>query len=234
LKPKRATVDFSQTTIEVINAKKVKEFKEQGEELGKSAGTGFDDVFGQMFEEAMKKATDKGLNPEQLANFQGSFKTFATIATSEINALGNAFNSFGVALVTGGNAMKSFADSLKQSFAQLVGVLIKDIALAGILSLISGGIGNGKAGVSFIGALGGLLSGIKGFATGGLAFGPTVGMIGEGRGTNRSNPEVIAPLNKLSQYIGNGNNSIEVFGRLSGNDILLSNARQSRRNNRVH
>lgn len=45
----------------------------------------------------------------------------------------------------------------------------------------------------------------KRFAEGGLAFGPTLGLVGEGRGTTRSNPEVIAPLDKLKKFIGGGN-----------------------------
>ena len=52
-------------------------------------------------------------------------------------------------------------------------------------------------------------------------------MIGEGVGTTVSNPEVVAPLDKLKGMIGNvgGNQKIEVFGRISGNDIFISNQR---------
>jgi len=42
------------------------------------------------------------------------------------------------------------------------------------------------------------------FAEGGLVFGETLGIIGEGRGTTRSNPEVIAPLDKLQGMLGGG------------------------------
>jgi hypothetical protein len=63
---------------------------------------------------------------------------------------------------------------------------------------------------------------IPAFAQGGLVFGPTMGLVGEGIGTTRSNPEVIAPLDKLSQFIGGGQQNIVVTGRLDGTDILLS------------
>ena len=68
---------------------------------------------------------------------------------------------------------------------------------------------------------------VLGFADGGLVTGPTLGMIGEGVGTTVSNPEVVAPLDKLKGMIGNvgGNQKIEVFGRISGNDIFISNQR---------
>ena len=71
-------------------------------------------------------------------------------------------------------------------------------------------------------------SGVLGFANGGLVTGPTVGLIGEGAGTSASNPEVVAPLDKLKGMIGNnGTEKIEVFGRISGNDIFLSNSKSA-------
>ena len=57
-------------------------------------------------------------------------------------------------------------------------------------------------------------------------------MVGEGPGTSISNPEVIAPLDKLKSMIGiNGGGAVEVFGTISGQDILLSSDRA--RNNRT-
>ena len=62
---------------------------------------------------------------------------------------------------------------------------------------------------------------IPAFAQGGLITGATVGLIGEGIGTTAANPEVVAPLDKLKQFMGG--DRIEVVGRLVGNDIYLSN-----------
>jgi len=53
------------------------------------------------------------------------------------------------------------------------------------------------------------------FAEGGLVSGPVLGMVGEGRGTSRSNPEVIAPLDKLQGMMGggmSGNVTFEIAG----------------------
>ena len=69
--------------------------------------------------------------------------------------------------------------------------------------------------------------GILGFAEGGLVTGPTTALIGEGIGTTASNPEVVAPLDKLKQYMGGGNQNIIVEGVLKGNDIYLSNKNTS-------
>lgn len=64
---------------------------------------------------------------------------------------------------------------------------------------------------------------IPALAEGGIAFGPTIAQVGEYKGA-RANPEVIAPLNKLQGMLGtNQNQKIEIFGRLDGNDIWLSN-----------
>ena len=61
-------------------------------------------------------------------------------------------------------------------------------------------------------------------AEGGVVFGPTNALVGEYAGA-KSNPEVVAPLNKLKSMLGDtqGTQRIEIFGRLDGNDIFLSN-----------
>tara|TARA_R110000796_G_scaffold54125_2_gene126654 strand:+ start:2942 stop:5611 length:2670 start_codon:yes stop_codon:yes gene_type:complete len=61
-------------------------------------------------------------------------------------------------------------------------------------------------------------------AKGGIAFGPTNALIGEYAGA-KNNPEVVAPLDKLKGMLGgsDGVQRVEVFGRLDGNDIWLSN-----------
>jgi len=68
------------------------------------------------------------------------------------------------------------------------------------------------------------------FAKGGLVSGPTMGIVGEGIGTSSSNPEVIAPLDKLQGMIGG---EIVVTGKVSGNDLLLVQERAQRRQNRI-
>ena len=63
------------------------------------------------------------------------------------------------------------------------------------------------------------------FADGGIVSGPTMGLVGEYPGA-RSNPEVIAPLNKLKGMIGEsrGGGNINVTGevRVDGQDLLIA------------
>jgi hypothetical protein len=59
-------------------------------------------------------------------------------------------------------------------------------------------------------------------------------MVGEGRGTSMSNPEVIAPLDKLKSMIGeSGGGNVQVFGTIKGSDILLSSDRAKNNRNRT-
>ena len=66
------------------------------------------------------------------------------------------------------------------------------------------------------------VAGMPALANGGLAFGPTTALVGDNKNA-RIDPEVIAPLSKLKDMMSS--NAVEVFGRISGTDIYLSNTR---------
>lgn len=63
---------------------------------------------------------------------------------------------------------------------------------------------------------------IPAFADGGIVSGPTLGLIGEYSGA-RSNPEIIAPLDKLQGMLGNSNENANIIPdvRISGSDLLI-------------
>jgi tape measure domain-containing protein len=71
-----------------------------------------------------------------------------------------------------------------------------------------------------------VFSNIMEFADGGIISGPTVGLMGEYSGA-RTNPEVVAPLDKLRSMIGGAGGNVIVTGRLDGRDILLSSERST-------
>ena len=74
---------------------------------------------------------------------------------------------------------------------------------------------------------------IPAFAQGGLVTGATMGLVGEGRGTTMSNPEVIAPLDKLKGMLGDsGGNSYIPNVTISGDDLLIVFDRANRRKDR--
>ena len=168
-------------------------------------------------------------------NFEESLSGFDIVG----NELSNSFQSFGnvlqgtfaQALQSSDGFFKSFVEGSKRAMSALMAQLAATLALNALL----GGSSFGKMlGLSDIGGVGGIGTALKGLfmADGGLATGATLAMVGEGPGTSMANPEVIAPLDKLKSMIGdNGGGAVQVFGTISGQDILLSSDRA--RNNRT-
>ena len=72
-------------------------------------------------------------------------------------------------------------------------------------------------------------AGVPALAEGGLMYGPSLIVAGDNKNAN-IDPEVVAPLSKLKDMLGG--NSIQVYGRISGDDIVISNNRASRDRNR--
>lgn len=71
---------------------------------------------------------------------------------------------------------------------------------------------------------------IPALAEGGIVTGPTLALVGEGRES-----EAVLPLSKLNALMNNGGNGsqrVEVVGRISGSDILLSQERATRQRTR--
>jgi hypothetical protein len=111
---------------------------------------------------------------------------------------------------------KGFIDNIKQSIKQLLVQLAVSLVIKSLF-----GFDVTKYKTAFEAAKAGVL----GLAKGGLVTGPTMALVGEGAGTTASNPEVVAPLDKLKSMIGGGTQQVEVYGRISGNDIFISNQR---------
>ena len=70
-------------------------------------------------------------------------------------------------------------------------------------------------------------TGTKEFANGGIISGPTYGLMGEYPGA-ASNPEVVAPLDKLQSLMGGMGGNLEA--RISGNDLLILMNKAGRNN----
>ena len=150
------------------------------------------------------------------------------------SAIDNSFGAIGGAITNmfGGasSAMGAFVGTLAKDALKVVSSNLK-IALSGASTAATQTAASFGPAAAFV--LPALLAGatalISGsfakFADGGIVSGPTMGLVGEYPGA-KSNPEVIAPLNKLQGMIGNsgGSQNINVGGqiRLEGQDLLIA------------
>ena len=140
----------------------------------------------------------------------------------------------GKTFMEGADSMAEFATNVKNSIREAISAVLA-LAVANAVQKAMEGMPAFPGSIFLIPAIAGLAGGlaktafnslIPKFAEGGLVTGPTMGLIGEGSGTSMSNPEVIAPLDQLKKYMNNGvNQKLEVFGRITGNDIFISNQR---------
>ena len=129
------------------------------------------------------------------------------------------------------NGTTNFRDMMLDALKALAVKIAAMIAAFAVLSAITGGATGAFA--TNVGGLKGFLMGgfnIPGFADGGIVSGPTMAMVGEYPGA-KTNPEVIAPLDKLRSMIAG--QTIQVTGKISGRDILLTSERNAIDRNRV-
>ena len=136
-----------------------------------------------------------------------------------------------IAEATEGNMQKLFksiltgvADFLEQLGIGLVAAALATEAFQKLLisNPLAAAAAGGAAIVAAAGVRAILAKGVK-FADGGIVSGPTLGLVGEYPGAS-TNPEVIAPLDKLKSLIGGGNGDSGGFiaeTRISGRDLAI-------------
>lgn len=197
-------------------------FQEAGEKIGAQIGQGFDKIFGSIFESSLDKAFKRGLNPEQIKQFQSNLTLAANLAADALEGVGSAFDNMGQALVNGQNIAQAFGNTMKQVLAQIVGQLLKTIALQAIASLLTGGATAAAAGL-----IGKAVSLGAGMAQGGIV---PPGFPNDTFPARLSSGEAVIPLNKLGQMIGGLRPGTASMGkiRLRGRDMELQRAREGR------
>ena len=151
--------------------------------------------------------------------------TMAAEAQKQLNAATQLFGDVMFsAMMSAANSQEGFFSSFIESIKKAIKQLLIQLAVMTAIQFLIGGPGvAGNLAKAFAAAK----SGILGLASGGLVTGPTMALVGEGAGTTASNPEVVAPLDKLKGMLNSagGVQQVEVYGRISGNDIFISNQR---------
>lgn len=112
---------------------------------------------------------------------------------------------------------KAIQDSMLKSGHPLLGVALAGIAVAGVTALF--------------GRLEQSVSKTPKFAKGAMVYGPTSAIVGDNPGAS-VDPEVIAPLSKLKQYMGDGGTNITGNFKISGYDLVLAIEKNQRRQQR--
>jgi len=175
--------------------------------------------------EPLKELQESTFETEEI--FKGLSDTMIDVS----NSFGQAFGEMAKGALTGKEALKSFArDAIRSVIAMAKANVIANATSAmNIGNQVSGGLAAPAFALAGLSALEALLVNVPALKTGGLAYGPTLAMVGDNAGAS-VDPEVIAPLSKLEKIMGS--TSIQVYGRISGDDIVISNNRASRDRNR--
>ena len=191
--------------------------------------------------EALTPLTPKGNKPviQGLQEMGTAVKDIATKAAESLARTRQEMQSFGLQMANSFQSVFSqiiegtfnFRESMVSMLKQVLAKALALIAVFALLSAVTGGVGGGFA--QSVGGLKGFMStgfNIPKFADGGIVSGPTMAMVGEYSGA-ANNPEVIAPLDKLQSMMGGA--SVQVTGKISGRDILLTSERNAIDRNRV-
>ena len=163
--------------------------------------------------EALGKAISGGGNLAQ---------NLSKVLLTTVGGMAVQLGKLAISIGIGVEGIKKALQSLNPAVAVAAGIAL--IALGSFAKAQAGKIGGG--------------GGATAFANGGIVSGPTMGLVGEYPGA-KSNPEVIAPLNKLQGMIGasgGGGGNVNVTGsvRVEGQDLLIAIERANETANRIY
>lgn len=219
------------------NFKEVEEVAEDlGEEIPKITET---------FEQGLNNVADAGRKVVSTVNeiatrgvdlgiklknsLEPTISGFEKFGAEILPAVGQALTDGFASIADGENPIKRIGTLLKGLIARLIAAAAAAFVLSTLLGGVFGISKIGKTLTSFKGLFG-AFSGIQ-LAKGGIITGPTVAMMGEYSGV-RSNPEVVAPLNKLQSMIGGSQNVTGEFV-LRGQDLIVALQRAEKSRNRT-
>lgn len=194
------------------------------------------------------------------ADFQKGFENLQSASIAE--AIGGGFSAIGEAMVSGGNIIEAAGSALMGTLSQFLNELGGMLVKKGLATVLAGtalnflfpgqGAKTTAGGFALIAAgaalsLGsGVISGIGGkgssstnnnsnvtaFANGGIISGPTLGLMGEYSGA-KTNPEVVAPLNKLKSMLGDTSPRFEVIQYIEGDKLAVMVRNSNQRTGRI-
>lgn len=167
-------------------------------------------------------------------------------ATSSLSALGDVMSSLSGAVGENAASWLTWISNLISAVAAAIPAIASLVAAkkqetnANVEAAATGGASS-VASIPYVGpimavaAVASILAAfasIPKFATGGIAYGPTLGLFGEYSGA-ANNPEVVAPLDRLRALIGTTDSGFSrVDFRIRGRDLVSINNRETSRRRR--
>ncbi len=159
------------------------------------------------------------------------------LASTVLGTIGDMAIQLGKLAISMGITLKGIVEGLKS--LNPVVAIVAGIALIALGTMVKGAAGNiakgGKGGGGGATSSGPRSGAVAAFANGGIVSGPTLGLMGEYAGA-KSNPEVIAPLDKLKNMIGSRQaQQVNVGGefRLNGQDLVVALQRAEKQRGRI-
>ena len=206
----------------------------------KEVSTIVDDIakknsLGKIGESAEKTRAKIKLTVDQLSDLNESIKQVFDEMLG--NMAINLGEELGKALAGAGFSIRSVLMPVADALIQFGKLAIQaGVAALGIKEALTklGGVGAIAAGVALV-ALGTFVKSKLAppkLAKGGLAFGPTMAVVGDNRGASYD-PEVIAPLSKLKGMLGDTGFNGVLETRISGNDLIILLNRSQKGLNRI-
>ena len=170
-------------------------------------------------------------------------ETAVVVGLAVSDAFGTMTNKMIAGLDLAETGMQGFVKNMAATFMKLISMLLSNALANAIAGASQSALATGPGAVfalpaftaTAVSGILGAFAAIPKFADGGIVSGPTIGLMGEYAGARRD-PEIISPLSKLKSMLGDSiggdMSQIEVFGKMSGQDILLSSARAQNYRNR--
>jgi TP901 family phage tail tape measure protein len=222
----RAAVEMVGGSLQAFNTIKVK--------------NPFDGVSTAMVSSADVVSTAVGGVDEKMQRLQETaYLVGGEVANAMNNLAAGAIGALGLAK----NGLEGFIGGLLQVAAQAISAFLGQAIAAAIAGANIAASFTGAAAIftqpafmaQMVGGVLAAFAAIPKFADGGIVSGPTMGLMGEYPGA-KSNPEVIAPLNKLQSMIGNkGPSNVNVGGEfvMRGSDLVVVLDRANKNRNRL-
>lgn len=170
--------------------------------------TGFEQTF-ENFGLSSAQVQEQEDFAERLIESQERLKATAIgVGDGVANAFAGMSNSFIDSLGLADSGLQGFAKSLAKTITQIIAQLLSEAIAFAIVGGAQSGAATGPGAIvaiptmiaTLIGGVFAAFAAIPGFADGGIVSGPTLALVGEYPGAS-SNPEVIAPLDKLKDLI---------------------------------